>query len=139
MNVTVAPEACSQPVGWDGTDLPALRSVYKAGLEVSSAGPSCGHGRRPHQIVKGQLFLTVKVRNDTGPAFPEIGLGTGVDGVEVGVSDDVAVIARVAILRLREQTFILDDGMCPSRTLSNYFLGLCASWLESAADRHHPS
>ena len=32
VKVTVAPEACSQPVGWEGTDLPTFRSVYKAGL-----------------------------------------------------------------------------------------------------------
>jgi len=44
VNVTVAPGACSQPVGWDGTDFPALRSVYRAGLEGFSAGPSNGHG-----------------------------------------------------------------------------------------------
>lgn len=61
--------------------------------------------------MKGQLFLTVKVRNDPGPTFPESGLGIGVDGVEVGFSDDVAVTARIAILRLREQTFILVGEM----------------------------
>lgn len=110
VNVTVAPEACSQPVGWDGTDFPALRSVYKAGLKDLSAGSSCGRGLRAHQIVKGQWFVTVKVRNDPEPRFPE--LGTGVEGVEVGVSDDVAVTtARAAILRLREQTFILVEEM----------------------------
>jgi len=103
----VAPEACSQPVGWDGTDFPALRSVYSAGLGGLSAGCSYGHGLQSHQIVKGQSFVTVKVRNDPGPAFPEMGLEIGVDGVEVGFSDDVAVTARTATLRLREQTFIL--------------------------------
>jgi len=68
----------------------------------------------PHQIVKGQWFTTVKVRFDPGPTFPETGLGTGVGdvrGVEVGFSDDVAVIARVAILRFREQTLILVEEM----------------------------
>ena len=107
VNVSVAPEACSQPVGWDGTDFPALRSVYRAGLEDLSADCSYGHGLQPHQIVKGQWFVTVKVRNDPGPAFPEMGLGIGVDDVEVGFSNDVAVTARAATLRLREQTFIL--------------------------------
>ena len=107
VNVNVAPEACSQPVGWDGTDFPVLRSVYRAGLEVSSAGCSYVHGLQPHQIAKGQWFVIVKVRNDPGPAFPETGLGIDVDGIEVGFSSDVAVTARVAILRLREQTFIL--------------------------------
>lgn len=51
--------------------------------------------------------MTVKVRNDPGPTPPDTGLGIGVGGVGVGFSDDVAVIARVATLRLREQTFIL--------------------------------
>jgi len=45
--VTVAPEACSHPVGWDGTAVPALRFVNKAG-----------------QIVKGQWFVIVKVLDD---------------------------------------------------------------------------
>lgn len=107
VNVIVVPDACSQPVGWDGTDFPALRSVYKAGLEDSLVGPSCGHDLWSYQIVKGQWFVTVKVRKDPGPAFPETGLGTGVDGVEVGLSDDdVVVTARAAILPLREQTFM---------------------------------
>lgn len=57
--------------------------------------------------MKGQWFVTVKVRGDPGPAFPETGLGIGVDGVEVGFRDDVAVKARVTTLRLREQVFIL--------------------------------
>lgn len=57
--------------------------------------------------MKGQWFVTVKVRNDPGPAFPEMGLGIGMDDVEVGFSGDVAVTARTATLRLREQTFIL--------------------------------
>jgi len=65
----------------------------------------------PYQIVKGQWFTTVKVRFDPGPASPEAGPGTSVGGVEVGFSDDAAVIARVAILRLREQTFILVEEM----------------------------
>lgn len=47
--------------------------------------------------------MTVKVRGDAGPTFPETGLEIG---VEVGYSDDVAVTARVVSLRLREQTFI---------------------------------
>ena len=108
VNVSVAPEACSQPVGWDGTDFPVLRSVSKAGLGDLSAGRSYAHGLRPHQIAKGQWFVTVKVRNRPGPAFPETGLGIGVDDdVEVGFTEDVAVTARAATLRLREQTFIL--------------------------------
>ena len=53
--------------------------------------------------MKGQWFVTVKVRGDAGPTFPETGLEIG---VEVGYSDDVAVTARVVSLRLREQTFI---------------------------------
>lgn len=71
----------------------------------------------PHQIVKGQWFTTVKVRFDPGPTFPETGLGTGVGdarGIEVGFSDDVAVITRVAILRFREQTLILVEEMSES-------------------------
>ena len=122
VNVTVASEACSQPVGWDGTDFPALRSVYRAGLGSLSTGCSYAHGLRPHQIVKGQWFVTVKVRNDTGPAFPEMVLGIGVDGVEVGFSDDVAVTARTAILRLREQTFILVVEMGASPKLCYFGL-----------------
>lgn len=54
VNVTVAPEACSQPVGWDGTDFPALRSVYKAGLQDMSVDYSYPRGLLSHQIVKGQ-------------------------------------------------------------------------------------
>lgn len=69
------------------------------------------HGLSPHQIVKGQWFTTVKVRNDPEPRFPETGLETGVEDVEVGLSDDVAVSTRAAILRLREQTFILVERM----------------------------
>lgn len=69
------------------------------------------HCLSPHQIVKGQWFTTVKVRNDPEPRFPETGLETGVEDVEVGLSDDVAVSTRAAILRLREQTFILVERM----------------------------
>lgn len=64
--------------------------------------------------MKGQLFLTVKVRNDPGPALPDTGLGIGVDDVEVGFNDDVAVTARATALRLREQTFILVEEMVVS-------------------------
>jgi hypothetical protein len=65
----------------------------------------------PHQTVKGQWFTTVKVRVDPGPTLPETGLGTGVGDVEVGFGDDAAVSARVAILRLREQTLISVEEM----------------------------
>lgn len=95
VKVNVAPEACSQPVGWDGTDFPTLRSVYNAG-----------------QIVKGQWFVTVKVLDAPGPTLPEAWLGTGV--VETGFNDDVTVMARVATLRLSEQTFILVEEMAES-------------------------
>ena len=129
VNVTVVPEVCSQPVGCEGTDFPALRSVYKAGLEDSSVGPSHDHGLWTHQIVKGQWFVTVKVRNDPGPRFPDTGLETGVDGVEVGLSDvDTLVTARAAILRLREQTFILDEGMGESIQAVPFSLSLPHGW-----------
>ena len=59
-----------------------------------------------HQIVKGQWFVTVKVRNDPGPRLPETELGMG-----VGFSDGVVVVARVAKPRLREQNFILVEEM----------------------------
>ena len=78
--------------------------------------------------------MTVKVRNDPEPTLPETVLGTGVEGVEVGVSGDVAVTARVAILRLREQTFILVKEMSGSLQAVLFgLLDLKASWLESAA------
>jgi len=80
--------------------------------------------------VKGHWFTTVKVRFDPGPAPPKAELGDGVRGVEVGFSDDAAVIARVARLRLREQTFILVEEMGESiqAVLSDLFLNLAASW-----------
>jgi hypothetical protein len=106
VKVTVAPEACSQPVGWDGTDFPAFRSVYKAGLRDVSVEAPYPRGLRSHQIVKGQWFTTVKVLDDPGPTLPEDELsGTGV--VETVLGDDVIVTARVAMLRLREHVFIL--------------------------------
>lgn len=112
VNVTAAPEACSQPVGWDGTDCPALRSVYRAGLEGFSADLQMVMvSPWPYQIVKGQWFTTVKVRFDPGPALLKVELGDGVRGIEVGFSDDAAVIARVVILRLREHTFISVEEM----------------------------
>lgn len=133
-NDTVAPEACSQPVGWDGTDFPILRSVYRAGLGNFSACSSGGHGMSPYQIVKGQWFTTVKIRNDPEPRFPETGLEAGVEDVEVGFSDDVAVAARTAIWRLREQTFILVERMKMSKLCYlNLSLNLTASYLEPAA------
>lgn len=76
--------------------------------------------------------MTVKVRNDPGPTFPATGLGTDAEGVEVGFNDDVAVTARVTILRLREQAFILVEEMDESTqaVLFRPFLHLAASLLE---------
>ena len=111
MKVTVAPEACSQPVGWDGTDFPTLRSVYKAGLKTFWYNFYL-RGPWSHQIVKGQWFVTAKVLDAPGPTLPEAWLGTGV--VEAGLNDDVTVIARVATSRLSEQTFILVEEMAGS-------------------------
>ena len=105
VKVTVAPEACSQPVGWDGTDFPAFRSVNKAGLQGVSVDSPYPRGFRPHQIVKGQWFTTVKVLDDPGPTLPEDKLGAGV--VDTVLRNDVIVTARITALRLREQVFIL--------------------------------
>ena len=114
VKATVAPEACSQPVGWDGMDFPALRSVYIAGLQDVSEYSSHPRCLRSHQIVKGQWFMTVKVLDDPGPRFPEVaGLGAGV--VKTVLSDDVNIVtARVTNLRLREKAFILveERGGC---------------------------
>lgn len=111
VKVTVAPEACSQPVGWDGTDFPTLRSVYKAGLEAFRYSPYF-RGPWSHQIVKGQWFATVKVLDAPGPTLPEAWLATGVGKTEL--NDDVTVTARAAILCLSEQTFILVEEMARS-------------------------
>ena len=111
VKVNVAPEVCSQPVGWDGTDFPTLRSVYNAGLKTFRCNPYL-RGPWSHQIVKGQWFVTVKVLDAPGPTLPEAWLGTGV--VETGFNDDVTVMARVATLRLSEQTFILVEEMAES-------------------------
>ena len=81
----------------------------------------------PHQIVKGQWFVTVKVLNDPVAEFPETELGTGVDCVEVEISDEVTVRARVAISRLREQTFILVEGMGVRLHVFGLIVGLGAA------------
>ena len=85
--VTVAPEACSHPVGWDGTAVPAWRSVNMAGLKGVSADSSDHCVLRSYHIVKGQWFVTVKVLDDC---------------VQAVVSNEATTTARVTVLRLRE-------------------------------------
>lgn len=85
--VTVAPEACSHPVGWDGTAVPALRFVNKAGLKGVSANSWYIRVLQPHQIVKGQWFVIVKVLDDC---------------VKAGVNNEAIAMTSAALLRLEE-------------------------------------
>jgi hypothetical protein len=52
---------CSHPVGTSGTLVATFRSVYTAGL-VSKGEYMMRRGLTTHQMVNGQLFVTVNTR-----------------------------------------------------------------------------